>query len=200
MRVLAVLFLIGCASDEPPMSSSSDVSSEHAALSSDSVVDSDSDSDTDSDEAFIEALEALVDDLWYTSETDSLVRVVVVEGAGEPFPTRSSIRGVVAPVHVQEEGATELSERFVAEWTAERFFDGLTQEQSWWDDAQREEGERWQLVADAMFDKLEPLTVFRLGEHESSSGDEVEGVIDVYVVGASASGDLIGLHMLSVET
>ncbi len=144
------------------------------------------------------ALTALTADLWYLSETDSPVTVFSIAEAGTVAPTVETIREVIAPVYVARDDETPLDERLVAEWTLDRFFSRLTDEEDWWEDDQRAEAVVWAEVR-ALFDAhLDGATVFRLGEWPE--GDDVSGAIDVYVLGLTGDGALVGFHVLSVET
>ncbi|TVQ94836.1 MAG: hypothetical protein EA397_00700 [Deltaproteobacteria bacterium] len=207
MRVTALLLLLACqgadpaheASPTPGSVAEDSVTSENQAQASDPESEADPSTEAPDLTSLVEELHALAEDLWYTSETDSPVRIWSIEEAGDPLPTLATILDVVAPIHVDDDGASPLADRFVAEWTAERFFGRLTEAQAWWDEDQRRDGQHWQQIWDLMQAELAPLRVFRLGERQDSTG-EVEGVIDVYVLGATAAGDLVGVHVLSVET
>jgi len=56
---------------------------------------------------------------------------------------------------------------------------------------------QWQQVRDIFERDLNSSTVFRMGE---SDGSWLVGGIDVFIVGFTAQGDLVGVYTVSIET
>ncbi len=152
-------------------------------------------SDSGSTEVLMEALEVACADLWFMSESDYPLDPIKVEGS---FPvTEATIRSAVEPVYTPRVDEPGLEERAVETRDLSWFFDRYTEEQSWWEDAQREAAADW-IACEAVFDDIQDPIVFRLGEDDGSG--TLTGAIDVFVVGGSASDDLVGLWTISVET
>jgi hypothetical protein len=82
--------------------------------------------------------------------------------------------------HVLAKAGKEKDEN-VEEITLAEFFEGLSE---------HEDGERFKQLRRAIENQLRDVKVFRVGSIQ----------IDVYIVGATHSGDWAGLHTKSIET
>lgn len=71
-----------------------------------------------------------------------------------------------------------------------RFFQPVTQEQAWHNAEERAERERYQALVELLQANLTNLQVFRVGEVE----------IDIYILGQTPEGQVLGLYTQAVET
>jgi hypothetical protein len=71
-----------------------------------------------------------------------------------------------------------------------RFFQPVTQEQAWHNSEERAERERYQALVQFLSENLNNLQVFRVGEVE----------IDIYILGQTPEGQILGLQTQAVET
>jgi hypothetical protein len=81
--------------------------------------------------------------------------------------------------------------------TLDSFFGRLITPEPWWDDFMIAQQPAWQ----AMYDVIAPLApqgVFRIGT--GMAGPAVDGHVHVWALGATADGDLVGIHVVSIET
>jgi hypothetical protein len=142
-------------------------------------------------EAVVEKLEPAVDGLFHTSESDYPFEVVLVEGAGQSPISESNIKERIASIYVARPGEPTLAAREVEVISLSAFFDRYTVPQSWWEPSQHEAAPRFQAVRGILAGDLVDAKVFRLGS---------SGSIDIYIVGRSSDGHLVGLWTISVET
>lgn len=70
------------------------------------------------------------------------------------------------------------------------FFQPVTQEQAWHNSEERAERERYQALVEFLRENLSNLQVFRVGEVE----------IDIYILGQTPEGQILGLQTQAVET
>lgn len=70
------------------------------------------------------------------------------------------------------------------------FFSQATQEKDWQNEEERAEVRRYQRLVNFLKEKLTDLKVYRVGETE----------VDVYVVGKTPEGKVVGLSTKSIET
>ena len=138
----------------------------------------------------------LIDDLWWTSESDYLWDVVVLEGAADTLVTAESIKGLVNDVHPHDEDYTDWAELAVeeADW-ADLFDKGPPED--WWEQSQHDEADRYELLFDYYVENQEDAVTFRIGEDE---GGYVGGVVHIYILGTTTDGDIVGIHTISIET
>jgi DNA uptake protein ComE-like DNA-binding protein len=144
-------------------------------------------------------LTTAVKDLTYPSESDFPFDVVRLVGAGKTAVTVDTIKTVVAPVYVQRAYELPLADRFVETRTTAQLFDPITTEQSYWDALQKAAAVKYRALRAILEGELTNVQVFRLGEHRSPQGT-ISGAVDIYVIGVSVEGDLVGVHTVSIET
>ena len=144
-------------------------------------------------------LEAAVDGLYFMSESDFPFEVVVVEGAAQEPLTADNIKEAITPVYVNRPEQATLEERFVEVRTLDQFFYNLTTPQPWWDDYYYEQAEWYADLEQVMREEVIGAQYFRLGEQIDDYG-YVSGSVDIYLVGASNVGDLVGVWTISIET
>jgi hypothetical protein len=128
----------------------------------------------DAFQADVDRLQALVADLWYPSETDAPVTVVVWPS---PLP---------------EEGleASDTAASPLTEHPPEQFFQPILK-QPFWHSAQGDHlAQRYQAVQDFLQTTLTNLRTYRVGQVE----------IALYLVGQHPSGAWVGLQTQVVET
>ncbi len=145
------------------------------------------------------ALDSSVPGLLYLSESESVVEVVIVPDGATPFPTAASIHGRLRDVWNASSGTAALADRYVERVDLSVFFDRLTVPQFYWTEFEQQQQAGWLAVRAVFEDGLAPAVVFRLGEHDLGGG-RVAGSVEVYVLGATADGDLVGIHVTSIET
>lgn len=128
----------------------------------------------DSLQADVDRLQSLVADLWYPSETDAPVTVVVWPS---PWP-----KGVLNPL---EAGSSTITEH-----PPEQFFQPILK-QPFWHSAQGEHlAQRYHAIQDFLRNTLADLRTYRVGQVE----------IALYLVGQHPSGVWVGLQTQVVET
>ena len=146
-------------------------------------------------EAAIVALTDAVAGVLFLSESDYPWTVF---GVADTAPvTEANVKEVIAGVYVPREGEPTLAERTVEVRTLAQLFDPLTTPQDWWGEFEQMQGEQYTKIRAALEDNLTDVQVFRLGE---AFGDDLMGAIDVYVLGHTADGDVVGMWTVSVET
>jgi DNA uptake protein ComE-like DNA-binding protein len=143
------------------------------------------------------ALTAAADGLLFTSESDYPLEVFTVAGA--PAITTANAKTVLASVYVARADEIGLAARPMEQVTIAQTLDRYTVPEDWWEDNNRDDAPRWQALRAIFDDDLEGATVFRFGEHVSSYG-VISGAIDVFIVGYTADGDLVGVRTISIET
>lgn len=137
------------------------------------------------------------DGLWHTSESDYPFVVVRVPGAGAAAVTADNVKALIAGVYVARPDEPTLAERAVEVTTLAAFFDRYTVPQDWWEDSQKADQPKWQALRKVLESELVDVQVFRFGER---SGTWLMGAIDVYILGRTVDGELVGLSTISVET
>ena len=90
-----------------------------------------------------------------------------------------------------------LADRAIEVRTLAQLMDPLTVPQPWWDDFYFMQAMQYVPIRTIFEMKLEQVQVFRLGEQ---NGDILQGAIDVYVLGQTADGDVVGMWSVAVET
>lgn len=141
------------------------------------------------------ALEAAVPGLLFLSESDSPVDVVVLVDPAA-LPSLPTLPALVAPIWTST-SPPALADRDVEVRDLAAVFDPLTVEQPWWDDFYRTQAIGWSAIR-ATMETLDGARVWRLGR--DIGGGEVGGSIEVYVLGGTAEGDVVGVHFVAVET
>ena len=141
-------------------------------------------------------LDGAVDGLWFMSESDYPLVPWSVVGTG-PLAA-DEVKTALASVYVPEPGRPGLDALTVEESTLGWVFDRTTVVQEGWDPSQLEALPQWQAVRDVFEIGLRDPQVFRLGV-PNSFGD-LTGAIDVFVLGTTSDGVLVGIRTVSVET
>jgi hypothetical protein len=141
------------------------------------------------------ALTAAVPGLLFLSESESAVDVVVLTDP-TALPSVRTVADLVAPIWTST-SPPALADREVEVRDLAAVFDPLTVEQPWWDDFQRTQAAGWSAVRATMA-SLDGARVWRIGR--GIGGGVVGGSIEVYVLGGTAEGDVVGVHFVAVET
>lgn len=140
-------------------------------------------------------LELAVDGVLYTSEGDDIWHVVSFADVAPV--TEQNLKEVIKDVYVQNPNEQPLVDRTIEVHTFPWLFDPITVPQPWWDDGYYEQAEKYAPIRMIFEMKLENLQVFRLGEEK---GNVLSGAIDVYVLGETPSGDVVGMWSTAIET
>jgi DNA uptake protein ComE-like DNA-binding protein len=146
----------------------------------------------------VAALNTDVAGLWFTSESDYPLQVWQIAAPSTTTLTTANVKTVLASAYVARDGSTSLAARSVEASSLSWMFDRYTVPADWWEDSNRADQPRWQAVRDVFEDQLESVTVWRFGRRDSLGN--LVGDIDVFVVGVTADGDLVGIRTVSVET
>jgi hypothetical protein len=149
------------------------------------------------DEAALSALEVATAGLWYTSESDYPLDVVILADPGVEL-SADNATSTLAPAYSWREGTLPLEERAVDEVSLSVVFDRYTVEEEWWDDAMRADAERWRALRAVFEEQLGTPRAFRLGER--ASGGELFRDVDIFVLGRTSSGAWAGFRTVSIET
>ena len=140
------------------------------------------------------ALEAAVDGVLYLSESEDTWTVFAIAGVAPV--TEANVKDVVAAVYVPHD-ALPLADRAVELRTLAQLMDPLTVMQDWWGPDEMMQAEDYKPIRAIFEGQLSNAQVFRLGEQ---SGDILVGQIDVFVIGETADGDIVGMFAVAVET
>jgi hypothetical protein len=208
MRTLPLILLCACASTRPsvaPTAEDTDLvsASDTDARSTDTAID-DTASAVDTAPTFWttaqaeDTLRAATPGLLFLSESEWTPDVVVLRDGGMAWG-RLDVRELLAPVYVAQPEHLALADRFVQTVELASLFDRLTVPQPWWSEWEQGQQPGWVTVRDVFEHRLRAAQVVRLGELDLGYG-QVGGAVDVYVIGASADGDLVMVHVVSVET
>jgi hypothetical protein len=149
------------------------------------------------DEGALSALEIATAGLWYTSESDYPLDVIILADPGVELSAENATT-VLAPAYSYREGTLPLAERAADEVTLGAVLDRYTVEQDWWDDTMRADAARWRALRAVFDEHLGTPRAFRLGER-GSSGDIFRDV-DIFVIGRTSSGAWAGFRTVSIET
>jgi hypothetical protein len=144
-----------------------------------------------------------VEGLWHSSEGDYPFEVVIAEGEGGSPLTAENIKERIAGIYVDREGDVPLAEREVEAKTLASFFDHYTVPKDWWEPEHHEQAARYQVIYDLIREHVTDPQVFRIGHRyrsDSYVSPNLSGAIDVYIVGRSSDGHLVGLWTISIET
>ncbi|MEZ4453748.1 MAG: nuclease A inhibitor family protein [Nannocystaceae bacterium] len=146
-------------------------------------------------EATAMKLDAATAGVTYPSESDYPWTVVTFACAAPV--TVDNLKAIIAPVYVPHQGEAPLAERKIEPRTIAQLFDPLTVPKDWWSDYEFMQAESYTAIRAVLEDNLSDLQVFRLGEED---GGILSGAIDVYVLGSTGDGDLVGMWTVSIET
>lgn len=150
-------------------------------------------------EAIAAALAVAVEGLYFMSESDYPFTVVSVEGAATEPLTADNIKTAIAPIYVNRPDQPPLEERYVEVRTLDQFFDHLVTPEDWWEEYNYQQAEQYVELQSILENDVQDAQYFRLGDRVDAYGT-VYGAVDVYLVGASNDGDLIGVWTISIET
>jgi hypothetical protein len=145
----------------------------------------------------VAGLSAVAPGLLYLSESDRPVEVVQIAGAG-PIDANNA-HALLQAVYVPRPGEPGLLDREVEVLTVGDALDRFTVLQPWWDPYYFDMAPQWHALQALLEDQLLDTVTVRLGTRYPGS-PYLSGAIDVYVLGVSADGDLVGVWTVSVET
>lgn len=145
--------------------------------------------------AATEALTTATEGLVHISDIDDPLTVVILPGVRAIEV--STAKDVLPSVYVPRAGEVALADRVVEAVTLARYFDDYTVEDTFWGEDQFAVADSWRRVRAIFEERLSDATVLRLGEYPV--GPDVGGAIDIYVLGTSSDGDLVGFRTVSVE-
>ncbi len=140
-------------------------------------------------------LDAAVDGVLYTSEGEDIWHVVAFADVAPV--TEANLKDIIKEVYVQNPNEQPLIDRTIEARSFPWLFDPLTVPQPWWDDFYYMQAEVYAPIRPLLETKLVNLQVFRLGEQQ---GNVLQGAIDVYVLGETADGDVVGMWSTAIET
>ena len=135
--------------------------------------------------------------LLHTSESDFPFTLVRIQSPGQVKLLSSTIKAILAPVYVSRPGEPTLDQRSMESKTLAQFFDHYVVPQPWWEDQNKALAPRFAALQAVFQTQLIDVHVFRLG---SKSGNVLSGAIDVFILGRSPDGEVVGLQTISVET
>ena len=141
--------------------------------------------------------EAVEGVLW-TSESDYPFVVFVIPGDAPAPPTRDTIQDRIAPVYGQRPGNLALADRAVEVTTVDDVLQPRIEPREWWTGEEHETARRLQALRDLLIDEVHGAQVFRIGPRDPFQGLSPD--IDVFFVGTSDEGDLVGVSTVSIET
>lgn len=143
----------------------------------------------------MDALEQAVEGVTYPSESDY---PWVVVGFADAAPvSAANVKDVIAGVYVPHEGQASLADRTIEPRTLAQLFDPLTTPQDWWEANNFMVAAQYTEIRAVLEGKLVDIQVFRIGEKQ---GNVLLGAVDIYVLGATADGDVVGMWTVSIET
>jgi len=143
----------------------------------------------------MDALEAAVAGVTYPSESDY---PWVVVGFADAAPVSEvNLKDVIAGVYVPHPGQAALVDRTIEPRTLAQLIDPLTTPQDWRDDYYKMVGAQYTKIREVLEAELVDIQVFRIGEQQ---GNVLQGAVDIYVLGATPDGDVVGMWTVSVET
>ncbi len=143
----------------------------------------------------MDALEQAVAGVTYPSESDY---PWVVVGFADAAPvTEANVKQVIAAVYVPHDGEPALADRAIELRTLGQLIDPLTTPQDWWDDYNKMVAAQYTEIRAVLESKLVDIQVFRFGKQQ---GNVLQGAVDVYVLGVTPDGDVVGMWTVSIET
>jgi len=140
-------------------------------------------------------LEAAVDGVLYMSEGEDTWHVVAFADVAPV--TEANLKDIIKDVYVQNPNEQPLIDRTIEVRSFPWLFDPITVPQPWWDDGYYMQAEVYAPIRMLLETKLVNLQVFRLGEQQ---GNVLQGAIDVYVLGETGDGDIVGMWSTAIET
>ncbi|MBA3546865.1 MAG: hypothetical protein H0T76_10310 [Nannocystis sp.] len=195
--------LTGTTSDTSTATSTTDAATGDSSTDASSTTDEDTTDEGTTGDGMLgpaamdamDALETAVAGVTYPSESD--YPWVVVGFAGAAPVTEANVKQVIAAVYVPHEGEAALVDRAIEPRTLAQLIDPLTTPQDWWDDYNKMVAAQYTEIRAVLESKLVDIQVFRLGEQQ---GNVLQGAVDIYVLGATPDGDVVGMWTVSIET
>lgn len=146
--------------------------------------------------AAIDALTDAVEGVSWPSESDYPWTVFALAKAAPV--TEGNVKELVGAMIVVDDGEPPLAEQLVVEEPWEDRFIALTTPQPWWTDDEFMRAGQYEAIRAALQQHLVDLKSFRIGPDDGQGA--LFGAIDMFVIGATADGDLVGIQTVSVET
>lgn len=143
------------------------------------------------------ALEQAVQGLLYTSESDYPFQVFVLPGAGQPHVTAYNVKQKLAAIYVQRPETLPLAQRKVQSETLAGLFKNYVHAQDWWGDFEKARAPGFKTLKQIIESQLSYVHVYRIGPKTPWG---LSPDIDVFILGTSAGGDVVGLWTVSIET
>lgn len=135
--------------------------------------------------------------LYHTSESDYPFTLVHLTAPASTSLTTAGIKALLAPVYQDRPDEPTLAARDVEQTSLASFFDRYTVPQGWWEDEQKAQATQFGALRAVFETQLLDVHVFRLGTRR---GNAIEGAVDVFLLGRSEDGQIVGLWTISVET
>ena len=136
-----------------------------------------------------------MDGVLYTSEGEDIWHVVAFADVAPV--TEANLKEIIKDVYVQNPNEQPLVDRTIEVRSFPWLMDPITVPKDWWDDGYYEQAAKYEPIRAIFEMNLENLQVFRLGEKK---GNVLSGAIDVYVLGETAGGDVVGMWSTAIET
>lgn len=146
----------------------------------------------------VTALNTDVSGLLFGSESDYPLVVWEIAAPSTTAVTSGNVKTLLATVYDARPDTAALAARTVEKSSMEWVFDRYTIEQDWWEDSNRADAPAWRTLRAVFDDQLTDVTVWRLGTPDARG--TLLGDIDVFVVGVTADGALVGFRTVSIET
>ncbi len=137
-------------------------------------------------------------DLYHLSESDRRWGVVRIQDQ-PTAPTAATVKSVIAGVYQPRPEEATLAERAVEEADVDDFFDRYTEPQPWWDESMYALVIPYRQLRTILTEELIDVRLFRIGERLSPTGPLL-GAIDLFIVGVTRDGQVVGVFTVSVET
>lgn len=144
------------------------------------------------------ALAAATKDLWYMSESDYPFEIVLVRGGAETPVTVVNVKDRIASAFGPNEYLCVLAECGVEVLSVNEALDHLIVPEDWWEPYQYEEAEQYKALRDILLNDVHGAQVFRIGDPDQWMG--LSGTIELFFIGGSDEGDLVGVSTYVVET
>ena len=145
-------------------------------------------------EAAVAALEEAVVGVLWPSESDVPWTVFALAKAAPV--TGDNVKALVGALVIVD-GEPPLAEQLVEEEPWTQRFDAMTTPQPWWGDYEVMRAQQYTALRAVLEAHLVEIKTFRIGP---DSGGMLLGAIDMFVIGETVDGDLVGIQTVSVET
>ena len=136
--------------------------------------------------------------LLYGSESDYPYVVFVIPGGWKAPVTAATVKTVLAPIYVPRAESMALADRTVQASTLDGILGRYVTPADWWGDAEKAQADRYQQFIDVLSQGLIGASAFRVGPADPFNGLSPD--IDVFVIGGTPNGDLVGVWTVSIET